>query len=431
VSEPRFHYRAATATGEMVEGTVRAPSSRGALEELRRQRLFPVEIDALDGMTAEGIGMPRARATRSESPAATTSVGTTIGRWLGTSIGSRVDRTESLATAMRTLATLVGAGVPIERALGFVADQARQPEVSRAMHTVRRAVQGGASLAEALRAESRVVGDLAPAMAAGGEGSGSLDESLTRLAHHLEESAALRSEIRAALVYPALMSIVAAVGITVLLMFVVPRFVGMLGEVGGTLPVSTRLLVTASAIVTHGWWIWLPLIVLAVTAARRWTAAPANRVRWHEARLAWPVSGPLERTMATARFARALGMLLRSGVPLLPALRIARGTVGNVALIARLERASADVGRGVTLARALDGIVPPLALQLIAAGEASGALDALCLRVADTYDVEARRSVRSLVRLVEPVLILLFGLVVGFVALALLQAIYSVNAGGM
>jgi type II secretory pathway component PulF len=290
-------------------------------------------------------------------------------------------------------------------------------------------VQGGATLAAALRRHDAVFGALIPAMAAAGEESGALDRAMATLADHLDEANDLRGQVRSALVYPAIMAGASAAGITVLLAFVVPRFTAMLQETGGTLPLSTRVLVGVSHVVTTWWWLWLLLALGAIVAARAWLGDGANRRRFHAARLRWPVVGAIETSFSTARFTRALGMLLGSGMPVLAALRIARGTVSNLALGAALDRAAEDVSHGVRIASALAPVLPPLGAQLLAVGEETGRVPDLARQVADTYDRELKRALRSAVALVEPALILFFAVLVGFVALAMLQAIYSVNAG--
>jgi type II secretory pathway component PulF len=230
--------------------------------------------------------------------------------------------------------------------------------------------------------------------------------------------------------YPILMSAVAGLGVAVLLAFVVPRFTAILEEVGGTLPLSTRLLVAASTVVTGWWWLWLPLFVALSYALVVALHRPDVQRRWHRSRLRWPLVGELELTYATAQFTRTLGLLLKSGLPILPALRIARTTVPNLALQDGVERASTAVGEGGGLAASLGETFPGLAVQMLAVGEESGRLDELCLRVADTYDGQVRRTLRTMVGLIEPAMIIVFGGLVGFVALAMLQAIYSINTGG-
>lgn len=392
----RYRYRAATAEGQVVEGVLQAQSQQTVLETLHRQRLYPVAV--------EEVGTGRAG-----------------GR------GSRLSARAALTLWARNTATLLEAGLPLDRALAFTVEHLGNDTVRDALKRVRREVQGGASLAEALAAQPTVFAPMFGAMIAAGEATGQLDAVFDRLAEHLEEGAELRSQVRSALVYPALMAAVAGLGVLVLLGFVVPRFTSILQEVGGTLPASTRALVALSGALTRWWWLWLPLLVagayVMVTALRR----PEVQRVWHRKRLRWPWVGDLELKYATAQFTRTLGLLLRSGLPILPALRIARSTVPNVALRDAVERASATVGEGGALAPSLAETLPPLATQMLAVGEESGRLDVLCLRIADTYDAEVRRAVRAMVALIEPGMIIIFGGLVGFVALAMLQAIYSIN----
>jgi type II secretory pathway component PulF len=392
----RYRYRAATAEGQVVEGVLQAPSRQTALAELHRQRLFPVTLDEV----APASTRPRGRAP---------------------------SRQAAIALWTRNVSILLGAGVPLDRALAFTAEQAGHEGLADAVRQARRAVQSGSSLADALAPHPRYFGPLVVAMVAAGESSGALDIVFERLAAHLEEVAELRSQVRSALLYPALMAVVASVGVTVLLTFVVPRFATILGDVGGRLPATTRALVAASTLLTHWWWLLLAAAAALGYAAAAALGRPRYRAAWHRARLAWPRIGDLEVKYVTARFTRTLGLLLRSGVPMLSALRIARAAVGNVVLSEGVERAASAVAQGSAPAPALAGTLPALAVQMIAVGEESGRLEELCVRVADTYDGEVRRALRTAVAMVEPVMILAFGALVGFVALAMLQAIYSIN----
>lgn len=394
-----FRYRAATAGGDLVEGTLSAESERAALDEIRRRTLVPVSVEA------------------------------SAAKWSKRTWQRGADRADAVATAVRTLAALLGGGATIDRALEFAARQTGHPDVSHALDALRRDVQGGSPFAAALTAQTGVFGSLAPAMVRAGEESGSLDTALARLADHLERAYDLRSQLRNALMYPALLAVVAGVGVIVLLTFVVPRFVSMLAETGGQLPLSTRILVGVSHVLTSFWWLWTGVVVVGSSALLTWSRAPANRATWHGARLDWPIVGELERRIWAARFARGLAVLLQSGSRLLPSLRIARAGVENMALGSAIDAAIASVERGEGVARSFNGVFPPLATQLLAVGEESGTLDVMAARVADTYDGEVQRSLRSLVSLVEPVMIVLFGGLVGFVALAMLQAVYAINAG--
>lgn len=392
-----FRYRAATATGEMVEGVLQADDVRAATDELRRQTLVPVSVEP--------------------------GVATVATRWQ-----LRGSQADAVATSLRTLAALAGGGATLDRSLDFAARHAEHPQVASALADVRRDVQGGLPLAAALRARTAVFGTLAPAMVRAGEESGTLDETLSRLADHLERARELRAQVRGALIYPALLAVVAGLGVMVLLGVVVPRFVTMLAGTGGALPLSTRILMGASRALTGGWWAWLLVLVLGLSGVVLMRRDLAWRERWHAWRLRLPIAGALETRLWTSRFTRALGVLLRAGTPMLTALRVARESVDNTALGARLEAVVARVQRGDRLAASLEDVLPPLATQLLAVGEESGSLDAMATRVADTFDAEVQRGLRTLAGLLEPALIVLFGGLVGFVALAMLQAIYSVNA---
>jgi general secretion pathway protein F len=394
-----FRYRASTSAGEIVEGIVRAASSRDAIDELRRQTLVPVEV--------EPAGAARAMAGL---------------------IVRKTGRRDAVAVAMRTLATLLAGGASLDRSLAFAAQHAGETNVASALAGVQADVRAGRTLASALADRQEIFGALAPAVVLSGEEGGGLDAALERLADHLDRMRELRAQLRAALWYPALMGIVAGVGVIILLIFVVPRFVGMLSEVGGTLPASTRLLMALSGVVMKWWWAIALLVVIGFAAARTWLRDPANRRRWHAARLTLPIFGELERGVMTARFARALGALLASGAGVLGSLRTARESVSNAALATRLDDAVRAVERGERVAPSLEGALPALATQLLAVGEESGSLDRMAIRVADTYDAEVQRTLRTLVGMVEPALIIAFGAVVGFVALAMLQAVYSINA---
>jgi general secretion pathway protein F len=392
----RFRYRAATREGQVVEGVIQAPSRQSVLDGLRRQRLYPVAVDEAAGAVAK-------------TP------------------GRRLSRQAAVTLWTRNAAILLGAGVSVDRTLAFTAHQTGHPGLATALGDVRRAVQGGKTLADALAMEPRYFDPLFVAMVSAGEASGALEVVFERLSEQLEEGAELRGQVRSALLYPALMGVMACIGVAVLLGYVIPRFASVLSDIGGTLPLSTRLLLAASAILTKVWWLWLLLTVGAAYAGSELLARPEVRRRWHAARLSWPVIGEVELKYATARFARTLGLLLKSGVPVLPALAIARASAPNIVLQEGVDRAAGAVAEGGPLAGALAGTLPPLALQMMAVGEESGRLEDLCLRIAETYDREVRRAVRTAVTLLEPALILGFGALVGFIALAMLQAIYGIN----
>jgi type II secretory pathway component PulF len=400
----RFRYRAATDTGAMIEGEVSAATRDHAVDELRRQSLVPVIVTLASPGTAAGA------------------------RWGGL-VGLDRGRATDLALWTRTLATLLEADAPLDRALMAAAASLRSPAVIAGAAAVRSRVVAGSTLADAMRAAPEVFSPLQAAMIEAGEASGTLDRACALLADVLDEEDERRSQIQAALLYPALMGAVSMLGVVVLLLFVVPRFSALLADAGGQLPWSTRLLVALGSFVA-GWW-WAIGLVLAsvITVGRAWLASDDGRARWHRARLTWPVIGPLERSMASARFTRGLGVLLDGGLPLLGAWRVAQRSVSNRAIATDLEGAVSRVARGDRIDAALKGILSPLAVQLLAVGEEGGQLGSLALRAASALDRDVRHALRTATALLEPALIIVFGGIVGFVALAMLQALYAVNSG--
>ncbi|MEP6832747.1 MAG: type II secretion system F family protein [Gemmatimonas sp.] len=391
----RFGYRAANAAGALEEGEVDATSEQDAVDTLRRRALWATEV------------WPK------QSPRK-------IKRSRGTPAGA-------LARDTRTFATLLTSGVPLEQALNYVAQHSLAAELRDGFSAVRTRVQSGVALSDALRLE-RVFPAMFPALAATGEATGTLDASLSRLADHLERADELRARLRAALLYPALLGVAAIVGVSVIMLVVVPRFAVLLQQAGGKLPLSTRLLMAVRNTFTVGWPAMLALAIGGALGWRQWIARPASRRQFHGARLRWPLVGDYERALAAARYTRTLAMALPSGVDLLAAMKLARGTVENLALAHQLEESEAAVRNGAALAASVANVLPPLAVQLLGAGEASGALAALSGRAADALEAETQRELANAVTLIEPILILGFGGLIGFVALGLLQAIYGINA---
>lgn len=393
MSALQFRWRAATDAGQVVNGVLSASDEQGAMDLLRREHLHPVEL------------MPVPVSSRPE--------------W--------ASRANTRSAWIRTLSTLLGGGVPLDRALVVAAREVHHPAVAATVADIGDRVRAGSTLADALDAQDAMFPATVVAMVRAGEHGGVMTEALARAAAWVDERDALRAELRAQLLYPSVMGVAAVLGISVVLLAVIPRFVGMIGDLGGTPPWSTRVLVLGSTLATRGWWLALLVIAGAGMAWAQWTRAAANRRRWHGMLLRVPFVGTWALQRATAQWGQTAGALLHTGVPLLTALRIAAEGEGNMAMAERLQRAADAVSRGERLAAALDAVLPPTAVQLIAAGEESGRLGELCLRVGASYEAAARRSLRAVVGLVEPVMVLGFGALVGFVALGMLQAIYSVN----
>lgn len=408
----RWRYEAADATGAAVAGEIDAVSEREAVDTLRRRALWVTTL------TPTGAARTTAADDRGSGKSNTPQ------RWW--SWRSRTSARE-LAIITRAVSTLLSAGVPLDRALTYAANQAPDDSSRAGFAAIRDAVRNGQSLSSVVASQSLFPTYFAPTLAAG-EASGTLDASLSLLADHLERSDAVRARLQSALIYPAILGVASIIGVTVILLVVVPRFATLIQDSGGTLPLSTRTLIGVSDVVTRGWWAMLVGAVLAVIACRRLLADPATRRRWDATVLGIPIVGPLERTRGGAAYTGTLSVALRSGVGLLTAMSLARAVVTNRQLSAELAAAESRVRDGGTLARALEGALPPLAVRLLDAGEVGGDLPMLASRAADAADADVQRAVSQAVTLVEPILILGFGGLVGFVALALLQAIYGINA---
>lgn len=401
---PAFSYRAATAAGRTVRGVLDAENPT-ALERLLGARgLYPLEVSAAAASADEG-----ARG--------------------GTMRSRRADVVE----AVRYLATLMEAGFPLDRALEAVSRVVARRDTAAAVLDVRDRVRGGTRLDEALAAQEGVFPRFAVGMARAGERGGFLAAALGRLAVQMEREQALRSRVASALVYPAVMAAVGAVAVAALFAYVLPRFVVLLEDSGSALPASTALLLAAGDAVSRWWWAMAlaPFAIAALLAALR--SSEEGRTMVDGALLRLPVVGALRRRLACARLARTLSTLLGSGTAILPALEIAASSQADGAVAAEVLSAREEVRAGGRLAAALRGgaAFPFLFVQMTAVGEEGGRLPEMLERAAEAMEGELERGLDRLVRLVEPAMILLFGLLVGFVALSLLQAVYGIQAEGL
>ncbi len=423
-----WRYRAADASGRESRGTVQAGTADEARAQLRARALWAIELVA-EGAAPERAVVSGGAGINADAnvPPVRAGLARLWARWSG-------DDLESLAVIMRAIATLLEAGVPVDRALAFATSAGAEGEAAPAgavwrvlFGRLHRAVRDGRALSEAMRDEPSLPVAFAPSVAAA-EATGTLPETFGRLAAALERTAATQARVRAALVYPAVLALSSTVGTLVILLVVVPRFAELMSDGGAPLPLSTRLLMAVSAFLLRGGWALVPLGAGAVLWWQRTLRDPARAASWDARRLGWPLLGRYERDRDGARYLETLSLTLTSGVPLLRAMALARATMQNRALAARLEPAEGRVRDGVPLVDAVGDSLPPLARQLLRAGEAGSALPVLAARAAAAADGEAERQLGRVVALIEPVMILGFGGVVALVALALLQAIYGLNA---
>jgi general secretion pathway protein F len=402
---PVFAYRGLTSAGRTVQGVVDADSAKGARVRLRRDGIFPTEVN--EQQHAESSG---------SSPL-------TLRR------GPRMTPGE-LALVSRQLSTLIGAGVPIVEALAAVGEQSDRPVVTQVLSHVRDRVTQGTPLADAFAEYPAIFPDLYIGMVRAGEAAGALDVVLERLATYTEAQTRLTSKIRNALAYPVLMTVVSTSIVTFLLGFVVPRVTRIFADQKQALPFLTRILLGISNAIAASWW----LIVLVLAGAVAWLLAARRRPTWRlwfdRRLLTLPVIGPIVTRIAVARFARTLATLLGNGIPLLAALEVASGVAGNRALAQAIDEARTAIREGQSIAAPLrqSGLVPPLVTHMIAVGERSGELEAMLGKVADGYEQEVESTLGTLTAILEPVTIVVMGGIVLFIVLAILLPIFEINA---
>src|SRR5258708_2171984 len=327
------------------------------------------------------------------------------------------------------LATLLEAGLPLDRALSIAAELSERPAFRTVIQEVLRELKGGKSLAESLGTHPEIFSELYRNMVRAGEASGSMAQVMLRLAETEQASSELRGFLVSSMIYPALLALVGIASITLMLGYVIPKFAEVFNESGMAIPAPTQMLLTLSAM-TREYGPWLAgAFIGAIIAFRYWVATPAGRLRWDAMKLAAPALGPIVSRAETARFARSMATLVGNGVPLVQSLRIGRTMLGNQVLANAIDEVAQGVKRGEGLAVPLrrTGAFPSLAAHLLQVGEETGRLDSMFARMADIYDAETRTTVRRATALFEPVVILTMGLLVGAMVLSMLLAIVSMN----
>lgn len=346
----------------------------------------------------------------------------------GTFLEGKV-RDRDMVIFSRQFSTMINAGVPILQSLQIMCEQTENKVLRRILYTVRNDIEGGNSLFEALREHPKVFSDLYANMVNAGETGGVLDVILLRLAEYLEKAARLKARVKSAMVYPAVVVAVAVAVIAIILIFVIPIFETMFADFGAALPLPTQIVINMSRFIQDNiWWIFGGLIAFAVIAKRLYRL---ERVKimvdfWL---LTLPVFGPLMRKVAVARFGRTLSTMVSSGVPILNALDIVAKTSGNKTVELGVLEAKKSIAEGQTLADPLEatGVFPPMVIQMIAIGESTGSLDHMLAKVADFYDSEVDIAVETLTSLLEPMMIVFLGVVVGGLVVSMYLPIFQIG----
>lgn len=401
---PLFHYKAVSAEGEALEGEMEARTQEGVVERLQAMAYIPIsvgQVQADSGASQGSFGLFRStRLTQAE-----------------------------IGVFTREIATLLHAGLPLDRALEILVELSENDKVRRLLVQVRDDVRGGAALSAAMEAQKGVFSRFYLNMVRAGEAGGALGPVLMRITEFMERAKALRETVMSALIYPVILIVVAVVSVMMLLIFVVPQFSQMFEQSGKTLPVSTQIVISAGDFLKHDWWMLLLGAVAVYALMAQQMRNPVSRFRWDGLFLRLPLVGDLVAKIEVARFSRSLGTLLGNGVTLLNALFIIKETLNNSVMAQGLDGVAGQLKAGLGLGKPMmeTGLFPKLAVHMVMVGEETGQLEEMLLRVADVYDSEVQSSVKRMLGLMEPVLILGLGLLIGGIIMSILLAILSVN----
>ncbi len=394
-----FAYKVRDQQGTMIEGTLEAPSKELVASKLREMGYSPLDIQAK-------------RKSFSDREM---------------SLGQQKIGVREHAVMARQMATMIAAGMPLIRALDILAEQTENKRLAGAIKEIGSDIERGMSLNQAIERREGVFPALFQPMVKAGESGGMLDTVLLRLAKTLEKQAELRGKVRSAMAYPVMVGIMVVLIATGMLLFIVPRFEGMYANLNGTLPAPTRVLLKISSILTSSWWMVLIGLVFGGAMFKKWKATESGTLRFDQFKLKAPVFGVLTTKTAIARFARTLASLLRAGVPVIESMTIVAETAGNAVVAKGIDEAREKVRTGTNVSVALGDhpVFPPMVVQMMAVGEETGALDEMLEKMADFYEEEVEATVDALTSMIEPLLMVFMGLVVGGMIVALYMPIFK------
>ncbi len=406
---PLYRYKAVNGNGEVSIGDLEAPQESAVVERLRDLGLMPIRVEQT---LAAGAGLP---------------AGQTSGR--GALFRKKRIGSEDLLGFTRELATLLKAGLPLDRALQVLISLAPPGPLRELQQQIRDDLRGGSSLSQALEAQKGHFSRFYINIVRAGEAGGALPLVLGRLAEFLERAKELGETVKSALIYPVILIVVAVTALMALLIFVVPQFQQMFEEAGKALPLPTQIVISVGEYFRNYWW----TLLLAAIVLRLWwreqMSKPASVAKWDARFLRLPLVGDLIAKVETARFSRTLGTLLGNGVSLLNGLTIVKDTLSNTVLAQALEGVIVKLREGRGLGQPLleTGLYPPLAIHMVLVGEETGRLEEMLYRVADVYDREVQTAVKRLLALLEPAMIIGLALLVGLIIMSILIGLYSVN----
>jgi type IV pilus assembly protein PilC len=404
MSTATFSYKVRDRSGKVHTGEVDGASHDLVARTLRERGLIPISIEEkrTSGLQAE-IRIP--------------------------GLGTRI-RGKDVVLFSRQFSTMVNSGLSLLRALNVLVEQTDSKALSQVILAVKNDVERGTSLSAALEKHPKAFDRLYVSMVRAGEVGGVLDETLNRLADMMEANLHLRSKVKSAMAYPAVVGCLILAVTTGMIMFVVPVFTNMYAEMGGPdarLPLPTQMLVNLSNFVTSKWWLIAATVGLTIFALRRWKRTEAGRYQWDSLKLRIPIFGKLFHKTAISRFARTFSVLSRTGVPVLQTLDIVAATTANAKVERALAEVKASVREGESLAMPLarHDVFPPMVVQMMTVGEETGALDTMLAKVSDYYDREVDAMVSAMTSLIEPLLIVVMGVTVGGILISLYLPMFN------
>ncbi len=399
---PEFLYKATTLKGETVEGLMDGKDEESIIQGLHRLGYIPVRI-TLAQLKGSSFRL--------------------------TAILPKRVGIKDLLIFTQEFSTLISAGLPMDRSLNILGALTENEKLRETTKEVLTQIEGGSSLAEALSQYPRIFSRLYVNMVKAGESGGFLEVILSRLAQYLQSVKEIREYLISVMIYPLILTIVSGISVAILVTFVIPRFAKIFSDMGQAIPIPTQIMLTISHLVRSYWWAGLGIIVLIYLGLKVYTRQEERKVRLDRFKLKWVAIGELIKKVEVARFSRTLGTLLQSGVSILPALNLAKEVSQNRVISRSIAHVHDRLREGKAISRSLEetGVFPPLAVHMIGVGEETGKLDEMLIKVAETYEENVQNAIKRFVSLLEPLIILIMGLIVGFIVISMLLAIFSIN----
>lgn len=397
-----YFYKATTLSGQTVEGSMDGKDEETVIQSLHQLGYIPIRITSI---LEKGPGFR-------------------LSSFLPQRVGLK-----NLLVFTQELSTLISAGLPIDRSLNILGALTENRRLREVVRDILKRIEGGNSLAEALGSHPRVFPKIYVNMVKAGESGGFLEAILSRLARYLQSTKEIKDYLISVMIYPLILTIVSGLSITILVTFVIPRFAKIFADMGQAIPLPTQIMLTISHLVRDYWWAGLGCIALGYIGFKGYTQHEERKQKWDQFKLRWILIGSLIQKIEVARFTRTLGTLLQSGVPILAALSLVKDISQNQAISRAIGSVHDRLREGKSISKSLEetNIFPPLSVHMIGVGEETGRLDEMLIKVADTYEENVQTAVKRFVSMLEPLIILIMGGVVGFIVISMLLAIFSIN----